>query len=115
MNIDYYKNKVCTVFIPETLQKFKKEVIYEYFTGIVVDVSENGVFLKRLNNDCITFFNLKNIIGIAEEEVIKQKEVEENIEQNSKNENKEEIKKESSSKLNIEELSKISESYKNLD
>ena len=69
-HLDYFIGKICTVFTSPINRNYKEEQLHNYFLGIVESVDEVGISLKQLTGNLKTFLFLRNIVGIAEEEVL---------------------------------------------
>lgn len=77
MDKSYFVGKLCSVFTTPTNRDFKlenpktfPEPIYQYFIGVVEAIDTEGIFLTQASTGCKSYFNLNNIIGICEEQVI---------------------------------------------
>ena len=77
--IEYFLDKVCTVFTVPTNRDFKSEnpqtfpqPIFHYFVGKVIEVSPKGICLEQWNSEkkLRTFFFTSHIVSISEEEVL---------------------------------------------
>jgi hypothetical protein len=68
-NLNYFVNKFCTVIVQSINRNYNEEQNNAYFLGRVLIVTEEGVIIEHPSTKCRTFFNMKNIIAIAEEKV----------------------------------------------
>ena len=77
--LDYFKNKICTIFTSPTNRDFKSEnpktfpqPIFHYFVGRLTEVENKGVWIEQWNSKkkLKSFFFFDHIIGICEEEVL---------------------------------------------
>ena len=76
-NLNYFKGKVCTIICRSMNRNFQEEgpktyptQVYDYFVGIVESIDQNGILLKKINNNLKSYFYHSSIICISEEEVI---------------------------------------------
>jgi hypothetical protein len=65
--LQYFKNKVCTVFVPSINRNFDEHTNIEYFVGLITDIDDFGVWIQSLKNKKMNFINFKFVVGIAEE------------------------------------------------
>ena len=42
----------------------------QYFVGVVEEISKDGVFMTQISTGLKSYFNINNVIGIFEEEVL---------------------------------------------
>lgn len=77
----HFKDRICTVFTNQINRDFKTEnpemypkQLYVYFVGLVVSIDNEGILLSQLNSSLKTFIYHNAIVGIAEEEIITEKE-----------------------------------------
>lgn len=77
--LEYFLDKVCTVFTVPTNRDFKSEnpqtfpqPVFHYFVGRVVEVNHRGICLEQWNSDkkLRTFFFMDHIVSISEEEML---------------------------------------------
>lgn len=65
-----FLNKVCTILCHQTSYPFKDGIEYsEFFTGLIEDIDESGVWLRHLKVKTLAFFAFP-IVGIVEEQVL---------------------------------------------
>ena len=90
MKLDYFKGKICTIFTNPINRDYQKEnpknfvsVMHVYFMGKVEQIDENGIWLTQISTNLKTFFRMSNVIGIAEEEIVKEEPKEEVVEPES--------------------------------
>lgn len=69
-HLSYFVNKFCTIFLPSINRKFNEDQNNAYFLGKVLIINEDFVILEHPSTKCRTYFNMQNIIGIAEEKVM---------------------------------------------
>jgi hypothetical protein len=77
--LDYFLDKICTVFTVPTNRDFKSEnpqtfpqPVFHYFVGRVVEVNQRGICIEQWNNakKLRTFFFIDHIVSISEEEIL---------------------------------------------
>lgn len=78
-NLEYFTNKICTVFTVPFNRDFKSEnpntfpqPMFHYFVGRVLEVDSKGIWLEQWNSKkkLRSFFFFNHIISICEEEVL---------------------------------------------
>jgi hypothetical protein len=69
-NFNYFLNKFCTVIVPAINRKYSEDQNNAYFLGKVLSINGDGVLIEHPSTKCKTFFNMNNIIAIAEEVVM---------------------------------------------
>ena len=131
--LEYFLNKVCTIFTVPTNRDFKSEnpgtfpqPIFHYFIGKVIEIDEKGILLQQWNTNKAlrSYFFINHIISISEEEILDpekpedSKIIEEYKEMTKKadeelKESYEKLKNEENHEIDIEALSNISEKIKN--
>jgi hypothetical protein len=76
--VNFFLNKVCTIFLNKINRKFNEEQNINYFVGKVLEINKDGILIEHIGNKCKSFFYTHSIIGIAEESFISS-DVKENI------------------------------------
>lgn len=122
MNINYFKNKFCTVFLTQINRNFKEEnpgtfpqPLYNYFSGWVedIDLDNNGIWLIHPTSKCRSFYFFPHIAGITEEEVLNPENAEDAqkiLELKKINEEaKKELETENNETLNVDDLEKLNQ------
>lgn len=120
--LDYFKNKICTIFTTSTNRDFKSEnpktfpqPIFHYFVGRLIEVENKGVWIEQWNSKkkLRSFFFFDHIIGICEEEVLNPNDPEDSKLINDYKKANEIVhkqeKEEESQYIDIESLSKITQ------
>jgi tartrate dehydratase beta subunit/fumarate hydratase class I family protein len=76
-NLQHFIGKVCTIFTQPINRNFKEEnpetypeQPYIYFVGVVEAIDEYGVLITQPTTGLKSYFFLRNLVGIAEEEVL---------------------------------------------
>ncbi len=69
-HLNYFTNKFCTIFVPAINRKYNEDQNNAYFLGKIIYINEDGLILEHPATKCRTYFNMQNIIGIAEEKVM---------------------------------------------
>ena len=65
-----FLKKVCTIFTNPVSFQFKDAIQHsQYFTGVVADINDYGIWVKHLHIDTYAFFSFP-IIGIVEEQYL---------------------------------------------
>ncbi len=71
MNLTDFKGKVCSIFTVPIQRKMKNtEEEFQYFVGVVEDITSHGIFITQISTGLKSYFSLNNIVGICEEEVL---------------------------------------------
>lgn len=77
--LEYFLEKVCTIFTIPTNRDFKSEnpttfpqPVFHYFVGKVLEIDEKGITLQQWNNNkkLRSYFFMQHVVGISEEEVL---------------------------------------------
>jgi len=68
-----FVNKICTI-ITTTVSKmnFTDQQFADFFTGLVESLDDNGVFIRHHITGCKSFYTWNFIVGILEEQVLKE-------------------------------------------
>ena len=74
--VNFFLNKVCTIFLNKINRKFNEEQNINYFVGKVLEINKDGILIEHIGNKCKSFFYTHSIIGIAEESFIPSNEKE---------------------------------------
>lgn len=78
-SLDYFVDKICTVFTIQTNRDFKSEnpqtfpqPVFHYFVGKILSVEAKGVMMEQWNGSkkLKTFFFIDHIVSISEEEIL---------------------------------------------
>lgn len=69
-NLEYFKNKVCTIITPAINRNFDENILIDYFVGRITKIDEAGVWYEHLQSKCLNFVFYNQLIGIAEEKII---------------------------------------------
>ena len=109
---DRFRGKICTVLTRSVAKSsFTDPQFSDFFTGVVDEIDDDGVFTTHTLTGCKNFFNMNDIVGIMEEQVVNegspeyQKIVTDISEQMKKVPKNEDTNNESF--INIDELSEI--------
>ena len=75
--LKYFEGRFCTVFLVQINRNFKEEnpgtfpqPVYNYFSGIVQSITNNGIWLLHPTAKCKSFYFMEHIVGITEEEIL---------------------------------------------
>jgi len=68
--VNFFLNKVCTIFLNKINRKFNEEQNINYFVGKVLEINKDGILIEHIGNKCKSFFYTHSIIGIAEESFV---------------------------------------------
>lgn len=77
--LNYFLDKICTVFTVPTNRDFKSEnpqtfpqPVFHYFVGRVVEVNQKGICIEQWNSPkkLRSFFFIDHIVSISEEEIL---------------------------------------------
>ena len=68
--VNFFLNKVCTVFLNKINRKFNEEQNINYFVGKVLEINKDGILIEHIGNKCKSFFYTHSITGIAEENFV---------------------------------------------
>jgi hypothetical protein len=78
-HLDYFLNKICTIFTVPGNRDFKEEnpstypqPLFHYFVGKILEIDEKGILIQQWNNSkkLKSYFFINHIISICEEEVL---------------------------------------------
>ena len=79
MDLNYFKGKVCSILTTPIQRKLSnKEEEIQYFVGVIEEITKEGVFMTQIATGLKGYFNINNIIGIFEEEVLEPPVLDEN-------------------------------------
>jgi hypothetical protein len=79
MDLNYFKGKVCSILTTPIQRKLiNKEEEIQYFVGVIEEITKEGVFMTQIATGLKGYFNINNIIGIFEEEVLEPPVLDEN-------------------------------------
>lgn len=72
-----FVGKVCTV-LTTTVNKvsFSDQQFSDFFTGIIESLDEDGIFSKHHVTGCMSYYSWQYIVGILEEQVISESDIE---------------------------------------
>lgn len=107
-----FRGKICTILTRSVAKSaFTDPQFSDFFTGVVDEVDEDGIFTTHTLTGCKNFFNMSDVVGIMEEQVVNegtpeyQKMVQDISEQMKKVPKNEDTN--NASFINIDELSEI--------
>lgn len=106
MNLNEFKGKVCSILTTPIQRKLNnKEEEIQYFVGVIEEITKDGVFMTQIATGLKGYFNLNNIIGIFEEEV---------LDPSILNDNKivEEISESTNENIDIDSMTKLLNAFK---
>jgi len=66
--LQYFKEKICTIIVPGINRAFNEQVSRQYFTGQVKEISADGIWVMNVERKTMSFFNMVNVISICEEQ-----------------------------------------------
>lgn len=78
-HLNYFLNKICTIFTVPTNRDFKEEnptsfpqPIFHYFVGKILEIDDNGIIIQQWNNGkkLKSYFFIDHIISVCEEEIL---------------------------------------------
>lgn len=69
-NLEYFKNKICTVITTSINRNFEEKTLIDYFVGKITKIDEAGLWYEHVQTKCLNFVFFNQLIGIAEEKVI---------------------------------------------
>jgi hypothetical protein len=72
-SLQQFINKPCSFFVTRHQKDFNNETDLVYFSGIVTEISQHGVFYTSFRNRNLNFINFIHLISINEEEIITEK------------------------------------------
>jgi hypothetical protein len=75
--LNYFINKVCTIFVEPTNRNLDEKSSINYFVGKVIKIDSKGVLIEHLGTSCRGYYFIQKVIGISEEQVISESEVQE--------------------------------------
>lgn len=66
-----FVGKVCTILTrPLAKSNFSDTQFSDFFTGVIDSLDEDGIFATHPTTACKNFYNLANVIGIIEEQML---------------------------------------------
>jgi hypothetical protein len=78
--LEYFLNKICTIFTIPTNRDFKTEnpttfpqPIFHYFVGKILEIDNKGILVQQWNNNnkkLLSYFFIDHIVSISEEEIL---------------------------------------------
>lgn len=78
--LDYFLNKICTIFTKQINRDFKAEnpttypqPIFHYFVGKILEIDNKGILIQQWNNNnkkLLSYFFIDHVISICEEEIL---------------------------------------------
>ena len=68
-SLEFFKNKVITVFVGPINRNFTEKDTVNYFVGILTEVDDNGIWYKHAANGCMNFVFFDKILAICEETI----------------------------------------------
>ena len=78
-HLEYFVDKICTIFTVPTNRDFKNEnpvtfpqPVFHYFVGKVLKLDDKGILVQQWNGNkkLKSYFFFNHIVGICEEEVL---------------------------------------------
>lgn len=69
-NLEYFKNKIVTIFTAPINRNFTEEQSVDYFVGKITSVDDDGIWYEHVKSKCLNFVFYDKITGIAEEKFI---------------------------------------------
>jgi hypothetical protein len=85
-NLDYFKNKIVTIFTSPINRQFSEQELLEYFVGKITSIDDNGIWYEHLKTKCLNFIFYDKITSISEERFISADQAEQMAEEIVKNE-----------------------------
>ena len=85
-NLDYFKNKIVTIFTSPINRQFSEQELLEYFVGKITSIDDNGRWYEHLKTKCLNFIFYDKITSISEERFISADQAEQMAEEIVKNE-----------------------------
>jgi hypothetical protein len=66
-----FVGKICTILTnPLAKTNFSDTQFSDFFTGVIDSLDEDGIFATHPVTACKNFYNLANVVGIIEEQVL---------------------------------------------
>lgn len=63
--------KICTVLtVTVAKTNFDDQQFSDFFTGLVESIDEDGIFMRHLLTNCLTFVNMSYVVELMEEQTI---------------------------------------------
>jgi len=75
-NLDYFRNKIVTIFTSPINRNFTEQEALEYFVGKITSIDDNGIWYEHLKTKCLNFIFYNKITSISEEKFIPADQVE---------------------------------------
>jgi hypothetical protein len=75
--LNYFINKVCTIFVEPTNRNLDEKSSINYFVGKIIKIDSKGILIEHLGTSCRGYYFIQKVIGISEEQVISESEAQE--------------------------------------
>lgn len=80
-NLEYFKNKVVTIFTGPINRNFTEEQSIDYFVGKITSVDDNGIWYEHVKSKCLNFIFYDKVTGIAEEKFVPANQVDDELQE----------------------------------
>jgi hypothetical protein len=85
-NLDYFRNKIVTIFTSPINRQFGEQELLEYFVGKITSIDDGGIWYEHLKTKCLNFIFYDKITSISEERFIPADQAEQMAEEIVQNE-----------------------------
>ena len=72
--LERFIGKPCSFFVTKHQKQFDNETDLLYFSGVITEVTQQGVFYTSFRNKNLNFINFMHLISINEEEIVQEKQ-----------------------------------------
>ena len=69
-NLNYFVNKICTIFVVGIQRQFDAQQFNDYFIGRVDSINEDGIMTTHPITGCKNYYGMNNVVGICEEQFL---------------------------------------------
>ncbi len=66
----YFKDKAVTILTVQTNFRFKEEQMHDYYTGIVENIDEHGIWIVHSVTKCRSYVLFQHIVSVTEEQML---------------------------------------------
>lgn len=89
-SLDYFRNKIVTIFTSPINRNFTEQDVLEYFVGKITNIDDNGIWYEHVKTKCLNFIFFDKITSISEEKFVPADEIQQ-ITEEEKVENEVEV------------------------
>jgi hypothetical protein len=68
-SLEYFKNRIVTVFVGAINRNFTEKDSINYFVGRLTEIDDNGIWYQHAGNGCMNFVFYEQVVAISEEQL----------------------------------------------